>query len=138
MCIKYLLHVRLFSMYCGSGILIISEPNLWNDLDKSNQILLFFVLTYIQTLFIYGCVLIYSLNKHFFVWLCAKRMLSCFSCVCFIGTPWNVTSQAPLSLGLPRKKYWSGCSAFSRWSSWLRDWTCISYVSCIGQRILCH
>ena len=36
-------------------------------------------------------------------------------CVCFVAescltlvTPWIVASQAPLSMGFPRQKYWSG------------------------------
>ena len=43
-------------------------------------------------------------------------------------TPWTVAHQAPLSMGFPRQEYWN--ISFSRGSSSLRDWTC---VSCIGK-----
>ena len=35
-------------------------------------------------------------------------MLSHFSWVQFFATPWTVACQAPLSIGFPRKEYWSG------------------------------
>ena len=35
-------------------------------------------------------------------------MLSRFSRVRLFGTPWTVAHQAPLSLGLPPRVYWSG------------------------------
>ena len=31
------------------------------------------------------------------------------SYVLLFVTPWNVSCQAPLSMGFPRQKYWSGC-----------------------------
>ena len=34
-------------------------------------------------------------------------MLSCFSRVQLIGTPWTVAHQAPLSMGFSRQEYWS-------------------------------
>ena len=30
------------------------------------------------------------------------------SCVQLFATPWTITHQAPLSVGFPRQKYWSG------------------------------
>ena len=39
--------------------------------------------------------------------------------------------------GSPRIRDWVAIS-YSRGSSRARDWTCISCVSCIGRRILCH
>ena len=39
------------------------------------------------------------------VCVCALRH---FSCVQLFATPWTITHQAPLSLGFPRQKYWSG------------------------------
>ena len=55
-----------------------------------------------------------------------------FSCVWRFVTPWTVAGQAPLSMGLSRKEYWSGAvTPFSRESSWPRDRTC---VSCIAGR----
>ena len=35
-------------------------------------------------------------------------MLSCFSRVQFLATPWTIAHQAPLSLGFSRQEYWSG------------------------------
>ena len=37
-------------------------------------------------------------------------MLSCFSHVQLIGTPWTVAHQAPLSMGFSRQEYWSALS----------------------------
>ena len=49
---------------------------------------------------------------------------------------WILASQAPYSWDFPGKK-WVVIS-FSRGSSWPRDWTHISCVSCIGRWILNH
>ena len=63
--------------------------------------------------------------------MCALR------CVQLFTTPWTITCQAPLSLWFPRQEYWSGLPFPSPGgSSRPRDWTCISWVSCIGRRIL--
>ena len=35
-------------------------------------------------------------------------VLSCFSHVRLVATPWAVTHQAPLSMGFSRRDYWSG------------------------------
>ena len=35
-------------------------------------------------------------------------VLSHFSCVQLLATPWTVAHQAPLSMGFPRQEYWSG------------------------------
>ena len=56
-------------------------------------------------------------------------------------TPWNcmdcVAHQAPLSMEFSRQEYWSGLPCpFSRGTSWPRDQTCISYISCIGRWVL--
>ena len=47
------------------------------------------------------------------VWItikCGKfcSVLSRFSCVRLFATPWTVACQAPLSMGFPRREYWSG------------------------------
>ena len=48
------------------------------------------------------------------VWYCffkspvSKCVLSRFSCVQLIATPWTVAGQAPLSVGFYRQEYWSG------------------------------
>ena len=51
-------------------------------------------------------------------------------------TPQTATCQAPLSMGFSRQEYWGGLlfPYFSE-SSWPRDQTCISCVSCIGRQI---
>ena len=57
-----------------------------------------------------------------------------FSHVRLCVTLWTVACQAPLSMGFSRQKYWSGLPmASSRRSSWPRDWTHVSYISCIGR-----
>jgi len=35
-------------------------------------------------------------------------LLSCFSCVRLLATPWTAAYQAPLSMGFSRLEYWSG------------------------------
>ena len=35
-------------------------------------------------------------------------MLSCFSCVGFLATPWTLVHQASLFMGFSRQEYWSG------------------------------
>ena len=35
-------------------------------------------------------------------------MLNCFSHVQLFVTPWTIALQAPLSIGFPSPKYWSG------------------------------
>ena len=52
-------------------------------------------------------------------------------------TPWSVAYQAPLSMEFSRQEYCSGLP-FPRYSSQPRDWTCVSYTSCIGRQILYH
>ena len=65
-------------------------------------------------------------------WLCSavSRLLV---------TPWTAAHQAPLSMGFSRQEYWSGSPfSSSRGSSWPRDRTHISCVSCTGSQILHH
>ena len=62
------------------------------------------------------------------------RTLSC--CVRLFVTPWTVVHQTPLFMVFSRQEYWSGL-LFWR-SSWTRDGTHISCVSCLGRRILYH
>ena len=38
-------------------------------------------------------------------------MLSHFSCVQLLATPWTVALQAPLPTGFSRQEYWVGCHA---------------------------
>ena len=53
-------------------------------------------------------------------------------------TPWTVAHQPPLSMEFFRQEYWSGAIFPSKGSSWSRDQTCTSSVSCIGKWILYH
>ena len=65
-------------------------------------------------------------------------MLSCFSCVWPCATLWTVAHQASLSMAFSRQEYWSGFPCLSSGeSSWPRDQSYVSYVSCIGRRVLC-
>ena len=50
-------------------------------------------------------------------------------------TPWTVAPPAPLSMMFSRQEYWSAlpCPPPGE-SSWPRDGTHVSYVSCIGRR----
>ena len=67
------------------------------------------------------------------IYLC---VLSCFSRAQLFSTPWTVTLQAPLSMGFSRQEYWSGLPCPPWGSSWPRDRTHISYISCVDRRIL--
>jgi len=59
--------------------------------------------------------------------------------VWLFGTPCTVAHQASLSMGFSRQEYLSGLPRPPpRWSSRSRDRTHISYVSCIGKRVLYH
>ena len=64
-------------------------------------------------------------------------VLSQFSCVQLFATLWTIARNAPLSLEFSSQEYWSGLP-FHLPSSQPRDWTCVSYISCIGMRILYH
>ena len=50
------------------------------------------------------------------------------SFVLLFATSWTIACQVPLSMGFPRKEYWSGLP-------WSRDWT---RISCIDRWILYH
>ena len=64
-------------------------------------------------------------------------VLSHFSCVRLLVTPWTVAHQVPLSLGILQSRIleWVALPS-SRGSPRSRDWTCVSYVSWIGRRVL--
>ena len=66
-------------------------------------------------LVVYVCVCVKSLQ---YVWL-------------FV-TPRTVAHQDPLSVGFSRQENWGGLP----WPSCPRGWTCVSYVSCTGSRVL--
>ena len=68
--------------------------------------------------------------------------LSHFGCVWLFVTPWTLAHQAPLSMQILQARIlgWFSMPS-SRGSSQPRDWTFISYVFCIGRRVLyqeCH
>ena len=64
-------------------------------------------------------------------------MQNCFSRGLLFATLWTVAHQAPLSMGFSRQEYWSGLPClFSRRSFQSRDWTNVSYISCIAGRFL--
>ena len=60
-------------------------------------------------------------------------VLSHFSCVWLSVALWIVACQDPLPMGFFRQEYWSGlpCPS-SRGSAWPRNWTDISYDSCMA------
>ena len=62
-----------------------------------------------------------------------------FSHVQLFVTPWTVACQAPLSLGFfpTRILEWVAMSS-SRASSWPRDWTHVTYISCTAGRFFCY
>ena len=63
-------------------------------------------------------------------------LLSHFSHAQLFTTPWTVAYQAPLSMGFSRQEYWSRLPFPSPGeSSWPRDWTHVSYVSCTGSSL---
>ena len=66
-------------------------------------------------------------------------MLSHFSHIQLLVALWTIAHQAPLSMGIlqARRLEW-GAIFYSRGSSWPRDQTHVSYVSCIGRWVLHH
>ena len=70
---------------------------------------------------------------------CACCLLSRFNSVQLFASLWTVACQAPLSMGSlhARVLEWIAMPS-SRGSSWLRDWTHISYDSCIGCSLPAH
>ena len=66
-------------------------------------------------------------------------MLSHFSHVQLFAILWTVALQASLSMGILQARILEWVAMpFSRGSSQHRDGTCVSYVSCIGRRVLYH
>ena len=87
--------------------------------------------------------------KDFHDWSCAKEMIismckdltlrkfccAVLSCVRLFVTPWTVACQGLLSMEFSRQEYWRGLPFPTfRGSSWFRDQTGFSWVSCIGHR----
>ena len=65
-------------------------------------------------------------------------MLSHFSCVWLFVILWIRACQAPVSGFLQARILEWIVIPSSRGSSWPRNWTCVSYVSCIGRWVLYH
>ena len=63
--------------------------------------------------------------------MCAKSLQPCPT----LYDP--IAHHAPLSIGFSRQEY-SVATPSSRGSSWPRDQTHVSYVSCIGRQVLYH
>ena len=75
--------------------------------------------------FVFVCMCVYVLNH--------------FSHVQIFVTVWTVAWQAHLFMGFSRKEHWSGLPYPPLGeSSPPRDWTHVSYVSCIGSWVLYH
>ena len=69
-----------------------------------------------------------------FVGMC---MLNCFSHVFrLFATLWTVGCQVPLFTGFTSKNMGVGCRVLLQRSSWLRDQTCISFISWIAGRFI--
>ena len=66
-------------------------------------------------------------------------VLTGFSCVWLFANLWTAAHQAPLSMGVLQARIleWVAMPS-SRGSSWPRDGTHISYVSCTGRWVLYH
>ena len=60
-------------------------------------------------------------------------VFNCFSHIWLFATPCTVACQTPLSIGFSQKEHWSGLSFPPPGeSSWPRDQTCVSCISCIA------
>ena len=74
----------------------------------------------------------------YYLCMCAC-LRSQFSHVWLFAIPWTIAHQAPLSMEFSRQESKSGLSCPSPGgSSQPRDPTCISYISCIGRKVLYH
>ena len=73
------------------------------------------------------------INKVRYIHMCAVLSRS------VLLTLWTATHQAPLSMGILQARIleWVVMPS-SKGSRWPRNWTCISYVSCIGRQVLYH
>ena len=68
----------------------------------------------------------------------AEMRVCVLSHICLFVTLWTISCQVPLSLRFSRQgNEWIAIS-YSRGSSWPRDQTQVSCISCIGRQILYH
>ena len=72
------------------------------------------------------------------VCVCVCTCTLMFSHVWLFVTPWTVGHQAPLSMKFSKQEYWWVAISYSRGSSWPRDQTYVSCLSCIGRQIPYH
>ena len=75
-----------------------------------------------------------SENVYYSLW---HGMVCVLSCIQLFATKWTVDSQAPLSMGFPRKEYWSACHFLLQWmfpaqgsNSYLLHWQADSLPLC--------
>ena len=73
------------------------------------------------------CYLVLGVN----VCVCVCVCVCVLSPVLLFATPWTVAHQTPLCVEFSRQEYWVAIS-YSRGSSWPRDQTRVSCISCIG------
>ena len=75
---------------------------------------------------------------HAYIQTCAC-LLSLFSHVQLFVTLWTIAYQSSLSMRFSRQRIleWIAMPS-SGGSSQPGDWTCVSYVSCVGRQVLYH
>ena len=115
-------HKVSFSMYCQALFLFESV----HSPTSSVWVLSFSV--FFPTVFNY-----IGLNFNFYGHWVHACMLSRFSHIWLFATLWTVTHQAPVRGILQARILEWVAMPSSRWSSWPRDWTCLSYISCVWQ-----
>ena len=74
-----------------------------------------------------------SLQSHLL--LVCVCLLSCFSCIWLHVTLWTVAHQAPLSIVFSMQDTRVCCHALLQGSTWPRNRTYVSYISCIGRQV---
>ena len=77
-------------------------------------------------------------------WMSVSDLTVCWVCRCTQSSPtlwdhmdYSLPDSSVLGISQARTLEWVVIS-YSRGSSWPRNWTHISYVSCIGRRVLYH
>ena len=80
-----------------------------------------------------------SLHNSMSQFLTVSFLLSIYIYAWLFVTLWTVAYQASWSMGILQARIleWIAIPS-SRGSSQPRDWTCVSYVSCIGRQVLYH
>ena len=84
----------------------------------------------IKSQFVYVCVCVHT-RTH----VCVHAHMNALNPVKLFATPWTVVHEAPLSMALSRQECWSRLTSPPQGgSSWPRNWTLVSCVSCIAGR----